>query len=127
MAFTTAFQADAFQNNAFQIWTGAVVAPPERIQLGGHGGWVHGHEIRWGRKRKRREEQIEEVASAVQQAVAAMPSLALDSAEDRRMIAQRLLAEQTLGELRKVTLAQDLAALIALEIEREDEEIILLM
>jgi hypothetical protein len=61
-----AFQANAFQNNAFQVVAGAVSAVVEEQRSGGHG-WDNLAAI----ERRRRQRELQELADSIEVALAA--------------------------------------------------------
>ena len=126
-----AFDATAYDNVGY--FSGASVAPPVVVTIPGAGSGGRDPApissfIRWGKKKKKdREEQIEEVAAAIQQAVAAEAAPYIDPV-NREAIAARLLETETLARLRRIRTIEAMMDRIEREIaEMDDEEAILLL
>lgn len=77
--------------------------------------------------KKKRTSAVAQVTEAVQQVAKVYPEYRMDFAEERRHIANLLLADNTLAQLRKIESAKELADRIAQVIEEDDEEVLLLM
>lgn len=126
------FDSTGFDNTGY--YTGSV-APPAAVVID-HGAGSGGHKdqaliapfIRWGKKKKKdREEQIEEVAEVIQQTVAKSAAPYLDQVE-RDLIAARLLETENLAQLRRIRTIDDMLVRIERELrEMDDEEAILLL
>ena len=117
-------------------WTQSAVAPAPVIvpTKGGSGGKkrkrqiFHPREIVWEtKKRKTKPEQVEEVIHAIQQVAAAEPEFQTDYAGHAYHLATMLLADMTITRLREINSTYELARLIDEVIERDDEEVLLLM
>lgn len=98
-------------------------------RLGGGGGGGAGRggapiwsEVSWFKKKKRKKEElVEEIAEVVEQA---LPQV---SDEQARIVAQRLMEQMTLEQLRRIeTLNAFMARVEAEIVEMDDEEVLLL-
>lgn len=77
--------------------------------------------------KKKRSSAVAQVTEAVQQVAKAYPQYQMDLAAEWRHIANLLLAENTLAQLRRIESARELADRIAKVIDEDDEEVLLLM
>ena len=113
---------------------GAVAPAPVIVPTKGGSGHkkrrqiFHPREIVWEtKKRKTKPEQVEEVIHAIQQVAAAEPEFQTDYAGQAHHLATMLLADMTITRLREINTTYELARLIDEVIERDDEEVLLLM
>jgi hypothetical protein len=81
--------------------------------------------LTWSKKKST--SAVAQVTEAVKQVAKVYPEYRMDFAEERRHIANLLLADNTLAQLRKIESAKVLADKIAQVIEEDDEEVLLLM
>ena len=70
---------------------------------------------------------VSDVIDVVKQVAETYPGLKRDFAEEYRHMANLLLADNTLAQLRKIESARILAEKLEIAIEQDDEEILLLM
>ena len=125
-----AFDATAYDNVGY--YTG-VVAPPAAVVDRGAGGG--GREpaliapfIRWGKKKKKKKEAIAEVADVIQQVMALAEAPPYIDPVERDILAERLLAVESLAQLRRVQTIETMLARINRELqEMDDEDTILLI
>jgi len=149
---TAGFDSDAFDNDAFDITarssdtqvfnptlveTGVSTAPVEDTG-GGSGGRRQdyapiGGFIRWGKKRKKKPEQVKEVVSAVRQVVRQAkkadiaPTMLIAPEIDYTEVATQILANERLVDLRKLEIQAFAQLVESALIELDDEEVLLMV
>ena len=125
---TGGFDPGGFDNVGF--WTGdvgAVVTPPVTLGGGGKGRRdtaLIAPFIKWGKKKKKPEEAIAEVAAAIRQTAS---EVYVDPVE-ADALAAHMLAKENLAQLRRIQTIEGMIARIERErMEMDDEEVVLLL
>lgn len=115
------FDTGIFDTGIYDHAAQVVVTPVPQPTRGGGGAPIWS-EVSWLKKKKRKKEElVEEVAEVVEQA---LPQV---SDEQARILAQRLLEQMTLEQLRRIeTLNAFMARVEAEIVEMDDEEVLLL-